>query len=369
MGESTTAVVDHRERVGVPADDAGVAILQSLVGPPTTLAVPAMALLLGFMHGWRNLTEPGPGRVADPMPSASVSSLRPSHLPGIELHCPAGLEQVLGHVCDGVHPLAGGTDLVLWASQRGEPRRLVWTGNVSELQRVDADDDPLRIGAAVTASRIVRDARFRRGAPAVVDGAHKIGSVQLRNQATLVGNLCTASPSGDTIPGLLVHDAKVEIASASSRRHVDVGDFVLGPGETALQPGELVTAVSLSRLGPLEASAYQRFTERNALDLAFAGVAARLAFDPDGRTVRSARLALGAVSPTVIEAAEAAAMLVGQPLNAARLGACADAAAQACSPISDHRASADYRRQLVKVLVGDVVTEAARRLANGRVPT
>lgn len=296
------------------------------------------------------------------MSSATSSILRPSHLPGLELHRPTSLDEVRRHLADGSHPLAGGTDILLWASQRGEPRRLVWTGGVSELHTFDCDGDPLRVGGAVILARVVRSAAFRNAAPAVVDGAQSIGSVQLRNQATLVGNICTASPAGDTIPGLLVHDAVVEIVSASGGpRRLDLDRFLVGPGQTELNSGELAVAVSLSRLAPGEASAYRRFTQREALDLAFASVAARLAFEPDGRTVSGARLALGAVAPTALDAAEAAATLVGRPITEAALCACAEAAAGACSPISDHRASADYRRQLVKALVRDVVTEACRR--------
>ena len=302
------------------------------------------------------------------MSSASSSVLRPSHLPELELHLPTSLDEVRRHLADGGHPLAGGTDILLWASQRGEPRRLVWTGGVSELHTFDCDGDRLRVGGAVTLARVVRSAAFRNAAPAVVDGAQSIGSVQLRNQATLVGNICTASPAGDAIPGLLVHDAVVEIVSPSGdRRRLDLDRFLLGPGQTGLTRGELAVAVSLSRLAPGEVSAYRRFTQREALDLAFASVAVRLAFEPDGRTVNGARLALGAVAPTVLDAAEAAATLVGRPITDAALDACAETAAAACAPISDHRASAEYRRQLVKVLVRDVVGEACRR-AQGSEP-
>ncbi len=161
---------------------------------------------------------------------------------------------------------------------------------------------------------------------------------------------------------MLVHDAAVEIASATgTSRLVDLRDFLVGPGATALEGGELVVGICLSRLRRGEASAYQRFTQRQALDLAFASVAARLAFEADGRTVASAQLALGAVAPTAMQAPEAAATLVGRPLSDAALRACAEAAAEACAPISDHRASADYRRQLVKALVVDVVPAAGRR--------
>jgi CO/xanthine dehydrogenase FAD-binding subunit len=296
------------------------------------------------------------------MPKASASTLRPAQLPDIDLHCPEALADVFVRLRDGASVLAGGTDMLLWASQSGAPDHLVWTGGVEELHSLDIDDQAIRIGAAVTMSTLVRSGKFRQSAPAVADGAALIGSVQMRNQATLIGNLCTASPAGDTIPGLIVHDASIEIAASSGdRRRVDIASFITGPGQTILKPDELVTSLYLLPLAEGESSAFQRFTQREALDLAFASVAARLAYESDGQTIRKARLALGAVDASVIEAPEAAAMLTGNSLDDAVLRECAEAAAQACSPISDLRASADYRRQLIKALVIDVVTEAARR--------
>jgi carbon-monoxide dehydrogenase medium subunit len=296
------------------------------------------------------------------MRKATASTLRPAQLPDIDLHCPEALADVFVQLRDGASVLAGGTDIILWASQSGTPEHLVWTGGVEDLRGLDIDDEAIRVGAAVTMSTLVRSERFRRLATAVADGAGVIGSVQMRNQATLIGNLCSASPAGDTIPGLVVHDASIEIASSSGdRRRVDVDDFITGPGKTILKADELVAALYLSPLAEGEASAFRRFTQREALDLAFASVAARLAYEPDGKTIRVARLALGAVDETVIETRDAASMLVGHSLSDALLNKCAEAAAQACSPISDLRASAEYRRQLIKALVVDVVTEAGRR--------
>jgi len=296
------------------------------------------------------------------MRKATASTLRPAQLPDIDLHCPQALADLFVQLRDGASVLAGGTDMILWASQSGTPDHLVWTGGIEELRSVDINDEAIRIGAAVTLSTLVRSESFPRLATAVADGAGVIGSVQMRNQATLIGNLCTASPAGDTIPGLVIHDASIEIASSpGDRRRVDASDFITGPGKTILKADELVTALHLSPLAKGEVSVFQRFTQREALDLAFASVAARLAYEPDGKTVRAARLALGAVDETVIEAPDAAAVLVGHSLDEALLSKCAEAAAQACSPISDLRASADYRRQLIKALVVDVVAEAGRR--------
>ena len=292
----------------------------------------------------------------------TVAALRPSRLPDLELRTPTSVDELTRLVADGFRAYAGGSDILLEAAQRGEPRRLASTARVTELAKLGVGTVEISIGAAVVLARLVGDANVRALAPAVTDGAHRIGSVQLRNAATLVGNLCTSSPAGDIIPGLFIHDALVDTVDTSgTRRSIGVGDFTLGPGATALAADEVVTAVRLTHLAAGEGSVYRRFTERNATDLAFAGVAARIALEPDGETIRSAALALGAVGPTVVDASSTADPLTGHHPTADRVRAVADAAAEICSPISDHRCSADYRRQLVRVLTIEVIDLAVAR--------
>ena len=301
------------------------------------------------------------------MPKATASTLRPAQLPPIVLHRPSSLNELLRHAADGVTLLAGGTDLVLWASRSGAPGELAWTGAIPELHRLDTDSQQIHVGAAVTMSHLIRSERCRRYATAVTDGACVIGSVQIRNQATLAGNLCTASPAGDTLPGLFVHDAVVLLVGADGgRRRLAIGDFLLGPGKTAMSDGELVAGIELTSLRDDEASGFRRFTQREALDLAFASVAVRLRIDPGSGVVRDARLALGAVDSTVIEAADAAAALRGRSIDERVLNDCGEVAARACSPISDLRCSAAYRRQLIRALIVDVVVKTAKRAAASR---
>ena len=288
--------------------------------------------------------------------------LRPSRLPEIELRAPSTVGELATLVGQGYCAYAGGTDLILEAALTGEPRRVASTAGVEELRRIEVHPDGIRVGASVTLAQLIGEGSVRAAIPAVTDGARVIGSVQLRNTATLVGNVCTASPAGDTIPGLFVHRARVETADASGTvRSVPVGEFATGPGETVLADDEVVTAVSIESLGLGAGSAYRRFTERRAIDLAFASVAARVVLDPDGETVRDIGLALGAVGPTVIDAAGAAEPLRGLTISDVRLQAVGEAAVWLCSPISDHRCSADYRRHLVRVLIAETIYEAAAR--------
>jgi carbon-monoxide dehydrogenase medium subunit len=150
-------------------------------------------------------------------------------------------------------------------------------------------------------------------------------------------------------------------------RTLTVPDFALGPGRTALEPDEIVTHVQLDALEDGEGSHYRRFTIRASMDLAFVGVAVRLRVDLDSGAITRAAIALGAVGPTVQLVDAAAEPLLHQPLTADAVAAAADAASQLCRPISDLRASADYRRHLVRVLVREVTLEAhALALRSGR---
>ncbi|MCP4960492.1 MAG: hypothetical protein GY925_14640 [Actinomycetia bacterium] len=290
------------------------------------------------------------------------AALRPSLLPELELHAPTSIEELTNLVAGGCHPIGGATDVLLSAAHTGNPRRLALTAHVPELTTFAVGPANVTIGGAVTLGQLIRSADFISSVPALAEGAHNVGSTQLRNSATLVGNLCTASPAGDTIPGQFVQGAVVEVAGPSgSRRSVPVRDFTVAPGRTSLGKGEVVTSVRVERCGRLDGSAYRRFTERNAIDLAFASVAARVWLEADGETVKDVRLALGAVGPTVIDASAWAAALVGLCVTAERLDQISESAALGCAPISDHRCSADYRRQLVRVLVAETIELAVDR--------
>ena len=284
----------------------------------------------------------------------------PRHRPP-DLKTPNTLSALLKLVAEGHRPLAGGTDIVVESRQDLAPSRLAWTGGVAEFSQITEDGSATTIGAGVTLEALVRSRSSRDRLPAVTDGAHVIGSVQIRTTGTVAGNVCTASPAGDTLPGLYVHDAIVDTASHGGvTRSIPIGEFIQGPGSTQLGADEVVTAIRCETNRPREGSAFARFTERGALDLAFASVAARVGLDHDG-TISSLRLALGAVGPTVIDASEAATNALGREPNVALIAAVAETAAAMAAPITDLRASADYRRRLVVPLVRDVVAKAVDR--------
>jgi carbon-monoxide dehydrogenase medium subunit len=226
---------------------------------------------------------------------------------------------------------------------------------------ITGDGGTIRIGAAASHGLVVASPLVRRGAAGLVDAALIVGSVQIRTVATLAGNVCNASPAADTVPALIAQDAIAEIQRAGEpARTVPVEQLLVGPGRTTLAPDEIVCSIAIPSLAVAEGSAYRRHTARASMDLAFVGVAARVRLDASG-AILAARIVLGAVGPTAIVAREAAAELIGRRPEADTLAAAGKAAAAEARPITDLRASDRYRRQLVAVLVADVVGVACAR--------
>ena len=267
--------------------------------------------------------------------------------------------------------LAGGTDILLGMKDRVRTPEVV-----VDIKRIpgfgELRFDPrtgLLIGPAVTMRQIERSSLVRRHYPAIAQGAEVVGSVQIRNRATLVGNTCNAAPSADTAPGLLVLGARVRIAGPRGRRSLLLENFFTGPGQTALRPGELVTGIQVPPPAPRTGSAYMRHTTRGAMDLAAAGVAVALTLAPRTGVCQDVRIALGAVAPTPRRARKAEQVLQDQSITPALIAAAAAAALEEAQPISDVRASAAYRRELTRVLTGRMVAAAledARRHSRAR---
>ncbi len=304
-------------------------------------------------------------------PVESIETVDPSVRPGdwafsrlaqADVTCPATIGELAAEVAAGRRPFAGATDLLL-RSQRsgGVIPSLVWTQSVAGLAKLDAAGGRLHIGAGASAGAIAGSPEVRSGAPALAEAASLLGSVQIRTRATVVGNVCNASPAADSAPALAVHDAVVLLRGQDEQRTVPLTDFLTGPGTTALRQSEFVVGLELDCLRDLEASCYRRFTVRESMDLAFVGVGVKLRVAADGRTIERAAIALGAVGPTLEHAPEAAAALEGRAPTADVVRECGELAAAGCHPISDLRASAAYRRRLVAALVRASVGEAWRR--------
>ncbi|MBV6634638.1 MAG: FAD binding domain-containing protein, partial [Mameliella sp.] len=195
--------------------------------------------------------------------------------------------------------------------------------------------------------------------PGVVEGMELVGSTQIQGRATLTGNLCNGSPAADSVPGLVAAGASVEITGPDGTRNVPVEEIPVSPGKTALKTGELISAILLPPRGQNAGDAYLRFIPRTEMDIAVVGSAVSLRLDGD--TVTEARVALGAVAPTVKLVPEAAEAIIGTTLDEAALEALAKAASAACSPIDDKRGTVAFRTE-----VAGVLTKRAALIAKAR---
>lgn len=266
---------------------------------------------------------------------------------------------------EGAALLAGGTDLLTQMKEGGRRASLVVSlRRIPGLRGISSTAAAgLRIGAGTLLADIASDEAVRRRYQALSEGAGIVGSIQTRNMGTIGGNVCNAAPSADTAPALLIFDAVALIAGAGGARRVPLSEFFTGPGMTALQPGELVTAFELPPVPERSGSVYQRHTPRKAMDIAVVGVACRLDLDAAG-AIAGAGIALGAVAPTPIRCPEAEALLRGERPSEALFERAAEAARDASRPISDVRGSAEFRRELVRVMTKRCLATAAARAAS-----
>jgi carbon-monoxide dehydrogenase medium subunit len=283
-----------------------------------------------------------------------------------EIALPDTLEACQRALADGedVKLVAGGTDL-LPQMKNGlvKLRRVIDLSGLLELKLIEVRaDGGLRVGAAVSARTLELTGAVRDSFAALAESAAVVGSYQIRNLATLGGNLANAAPSADMAPPLLALDAELLIAGPRGERRVPVADFFLGVRRTQLEPDELLVEVVIPAPGPGSGGTYVRHTPRRELDIAVVGVASQLTV-LDGRCVK-ARVALAAVAPVPLRATAAEARLVGEAVSPALIDEAAELAVAAARPISDQRGTAEFRQHLVRVLTRRTLTTALER-ANG----
>jgi carbon-monoxide dehydrogenase medium subunit len=270
---------------------------------------------------------------------------------------------VLGEHGQAARVFAGGTDLIIQVRER---RRdvgiMVDVKKIPELMDYAfTADGGLRIGAAVPCARLYRDPDVAARFPALIDSASLIGGMQIQSRASLGGNLCNSSPAADSIPTLIALNVTCEIAGSNGRRTIPVAQFCTGPGQNALQPGELLVALVVPAPAAHSGAAFERFIPRNEMDIAVCNAAANVTLSADGSTFEAARIAVGAVAPTPLFIAAAGQALVGQPVDEAAIARAAEAARNAATPITDMRGSDAQRRHLAGVLVTRVINKAIER--------
>jgi carbon-monoxide dehydrogenase medium subunit len=253
--------------------------------------------------------------------------------------------------------LAGGTDLLVRLRKGKTPPRLVIDlKRVAQLSADITEEGPvMRIGALAILADLIEDERVRLHFPALVEAAGKIGSVQIRNRATLAGNICNASPAADTAPALLVYGASVNIAGISNSRRVGVGEFFTAPGKTVLQRGEMVASIDLPLPVERVGAAFVRLTRRQGVDLASASTCCLV--KPSGVTL----FAYGAVSPRPFLVSDESGILSDPQASQGAKDVVLRRLAAHASPITDVRASREYRQAMLLVL-----SRRALQLALGR---
>jgi len=256
--------------------------------------------------------------------------------------------------------LAGGSDvLVQMRMPNHQPRTIVDIKKLAETNRLEVSAEGIYIGAAVSSAVMNEHQGLRKAMPGLMEAGDLIGSTQVQGRATICGNLCNASPAGDSIPALIAAGGLCDIATASGTREMPVEDFVVGVGKNALQEGEFLLGVKFAMPKVSTKDAYLRFTPRTEMDIAVAGVGVRVSVENGICT--DARVSIGAVAPTALLVTGAADALIGSSLDEAALAAAGQACKDSASPISDKRGTAEYRQKVVAVLCKRAIAIAHKR--------
>ncbi len=285
-------------------------------------------------------------------------------------HAPATLPEALDLLAltvGGARPLAGGTDLLVQMRRDDRsPGGLIDVKRIPELREIRFDvGNGLRFGAAVTCAELCEHEDVAGSYPGLLDAVGLIGGTAVQGRATIGGNLCNAAPSADAVPVLIVLDAVCVVSGPKGEREVRAADFCIAPGKTLLADDELLVALRVPAPAPDSGGAYLRFTPRGEMDIAVAGAAAWLRLD--GSTIAEARVALAAVAPTPLFVPAAGALLAKKQPTEMLFAEAGRLAAEACTPITDHRGSEAQRRHLVGVLTRRCLMAALDRAGKGAV--
>lgn len=286
------------------------------------------------------------------------------YIPNVELHQAATLEEaasLMARHAPHARLLAGGTDLLVdLKTGRASTRHLVSLNRIEALRGISESEEWLRIGALTTIAELGRSGLIREKYAPLLDAALQMAARQIRNMATVGGNITAGVPCADLPPILSAMHATVTLWSPDGERTVALDSFHTGPRETVRRPAEVLTAIHVPKLAPGFGAAYARFAQRDGNAIAVAGVAASLLLAGDG-TVREARVVLNAVAPIPKLVREAGDALSGRPPDDEAFRVAAAAARDAAEPITDVRGSAEFRRDLVEVLARRALRGARER--------
>jgi carbon-monoxide dehydrogenase medium subunit len=246
--------------------------------------------------------------------------------------------------------IAGGTDMLVDMKYKEEPGCLINIKKIPGLSAIQENGGSLSIGALTTIRDLETSALVREKLPVLWESSHQFASLQIRNTATIGGNICRASPSGETLAPLLVLEAKGKCAFSDGEKSEPFTSFFQGPGKSVLGTQGLLTEIDVPYPAAGSKGVYLKHAVRGAMDIAMVGVAVLVTPDTAKNNAQDVRIGLGAVAPTPIRAAKAEALLRGKPLSAALIKEAAAMTAAESSPISDQRSSAENRRWIVEAL-------------------
>jgi len=258
--------------------------------------------------------------------------------------------------------LAGGTDVVQYLkSGQVKPEAIIDIRKIEGLGDTTLTDQGLEIGAMVRLRALSRNEALLAEYPVIMEAAGHVSSMQIRNTATIGGNACNASPSADAIQGLLLMDAVALIEGSAGKREVPLAEFFVGPGKTVLGKDELLLGFKVPKPAANTGAYYEKFAIRGDTDITIVGAGAAISLAADG-TVAKAVITLSAVAPTPLRMGVVEQMLVGQTLTPELIARAAAVAGENVSPISDQRATAEYRKEMVVVSTKNALTQALERV-------
>jgi carbon-monoxide dehydrogenase medium subunit len=276
---------------------------------------------------------------------------------------------VLHEYGDEARVIAGGTALVTMMRQRlVQPGCLVSLRDVQGLGRIEATNGAIRLGALVTHREAETSPLIQERLPVLADTFRRVGTIRVRHMATVGGALAHADPNQDPPVTLMALGARVEIRRAGGQREVPLEEFFRDYYEAALEPGELVTAVTVPLLPSASGASFIKFLPRTADDYATVAVAVTVTLEPDGERCREARIALGSVATTPLRGRAAEALCPGARLGESLVQAVGETVKGEVDPLDDHRGSAAYKREMTAVIVGRALTQAwaaAQRVVRG----
>ena len=274
---------------------------------------------------------------------------------------------ILNEHGDRARIIAGGTDiLVMMRAGRRLADVVVDVKEIPELNQMTMNaEGGLILGAAVPCYRIYQDQAVASAYPGLIDSATLIGGIQIQGRATIGGNLCNASPSGDSIPAVIALGGVCHIAGPNGTRQLAAEEFCTAPGQNALQQGEMLVAVEFPAPAANSGANYQRFIPRNEMDIAVAGVGSSVVLDASGQNFVSGRVSLASVAPTPVFSQAAGDSLAGKPVNDESIRAASELAMADAKPINDMRGTIRQRIHLIGVLTRRTLNNAVERARGG----